>query len=112
MADSHDLPTCQDGTSVPKVSKYVKNKYIILKNHFLHTEVDETNDRVELAITYRWTGWVLRNNRLRSKTAGKLQIMLEESIEECTQFNKGKPEDVNIHVTGWTCKHQDLNRLR
>ena len=29
------------------------------------------------------------------KTAGELPIILEESIEEYTRFNKGEPEDVN-----------------
>ena len=38
----------------------------------------------------------LRNNRLKFKTAGKLPIILEESIEYTTRFNKGKPEDVNM----------------
>jgi hypothetical protein len=31
-------------------------------------------------------------NRLKFKTAGKLPVVLEESIEY-SQFNKGKPED-------------------
>ena len=37
----------------------------------------------------------LRNNRLKFKTAGKLPNVLEEPIEY-TQFNKGKPEAVNM----------------
>jgi hypothetical protein len=36
-------------------------------------------------------------NQLKFKTAGKLPIILEESIEY-----KGNPEDVINHVTGWT----------
>ena len=36
----------------------------------------------------------LRNNRF--ETAGKVPILLEESIEEYTQFSKGKPKDVNM----------------
>ena len=36
----------------------------------------------------------LRNNGLKLETTGKLPIFLEESIEY-TQFDKGKPEDVN-----------------
>ena len=39
---------------------------------------DPTYDREELAISYRWTGWVLINNRWKFKTAGKLPIILEE----------------------------------
>jgi hypothetical protein len=38
----------------------------------------------------------LRNNQFKFKTAEKLPIILEEFIEEYTQFNKGKPKDVNI----------------
>ena len=37
----------------------------------------------------------LRNNWLKSKTAGKLPIVLEESIEY-TQFHEGEVEDVNM----------------
>ena len=36
-----------------------------------------------------------RNNQLKIKTAGKLPILLEKSIEY-SQFNKGKPKDVNM----------------
>ena len=40
----------------------------------------------------------LRNNRLKFKGAGKLPSILEAFIEYGTlpQFNKGRPEDVNM----------------
>ena len=38
----------------------------------------------------------LRNNQLKFKIAGESPIILEEFIEYYTQFNKGKPEDVNM----------------
>ena len=38
----------------------------------------------------------LENKRLKFKTAGKSPNILEEFLEEYTQFHKGKPEDVNI----------------
>ena len=39
------------------------------------------NDRGEPAVSYKWTGWSLRNNRLKFKTVGKLPIILAEFIE-------------------------------
>ena len=46
-----------------------------------------------------------RNNRLKFKTAGKLPIVIEESIEY-TQYSKGKTGGCE-HVTGYyvTCQH-------
>ena len=41
----------------------------------------------------------LRNNRPKFKTARKLPIILEESIEYI-QFNKGKPEAIDILLLG------------
>ena len=37
----------------------------------------------------------LRNNRLKFETAGKLPIIVEEYVEY-PQFNKGKPDGVNM----------------
>ena len=42
----------------------------------------------------------LRINMLKFKTAWKLPIILEESMEYAPQFNKGKPEDVNMQPVG------------
>ena len=54
------------------------------------------NDRGEPAVSYRWTGWVLRNNWLKKfKSAGNLPTILEE-FTEYTQFNNGEPKDVNM----------------
>jgi hypothetical protein len=51
----------------------------------------------------------LKNNRLKLKTAGKLPIILHEFIEYCPiQLKKTGGCQ---HVTDWTCKHSDLNRL-
>ena len=36
----------------------------------------------------------LKNNRFKFKTAGTLPIILKESVEEYTQINKEKMEDV------------------
>ena len=53
----------------------------------------------------------LRNERMRFKTtAGELLIVLEEFIEYIPQINKGITGGCQ-HVTGWACKHEDLNRL-
>ena len=49
-----------------------------------------------------------KNNRLKSKTARKLPVILEEFIEY-TPISYKKGEGYQ-HVTGWTCKHSDLNR--
>ena len=38
---------------------------------------------------------ILRNNRLKFKTSGKLPIILDESVEY-TEFSKEKPKDVNM----------------
>ena len=51
----------------------------------------------------------LRNNRLKLKSAGKLAIILEEFIE--LYPNLVKEIGGCQHVTGWTWKQQDLNRL-
>ena len=70
----------------------------------------QNNDRGEPAVSYRWTGWVWENNQLKFiKTAGKLWIILEEFIEyiPILQRETGGCE----HVTDWTCKYHDLNRL-
>ena len=48
-----------------------------------------SNDRGEPAVSYRWTGWSY------FKTTGKLQIILEKSIEHI-QLNKNETEDVNM----------------
>ena len=60
--------------------------------------------RLSLLKSKQWsgrTGSQLQMNRLslrnnRFETAGKVPILLEESIEEYTQFSKGKPKDVNM----------------
>ena len=51
----------------------------------------------------------LRNNRLRFKNSGELPITLEEFMEYTS--NSFRKTDGYPHVTGWTCKHLDLNRL-
>ena len=38
----------------------------------------ESNDWGEPAVNYKWTGWVLRNNRLKFMTAGELPIIFRE----------------------------------
>ena len=48
-------------------------------------------------------------NRLKFKTSGGLLITLEESMEY-TSNQYRKPEGCQ-HVTGWTCKHKDLNPI-
>ena len=45
----------------------------------------------------------LRNNRLKFKIAGKLPIILEDSIKY-TLFQESKTGGCE-HVTGWTCKN-------
>jgi hypothetical protein len=50
-----------------------------------------------------------RNSRLKFKTAGKSPILLEEFIEYTPIL--WRETGGCQHVTGWTCKHSDLNWL-
>ena len=62
-----------------------------------------TYDRGEPAVSYKFTGWVWEINWLKFKTAGKLPIILEESIEYTPVL--WRKTGGCQHVTGWTCKH-------
>ena len=63
----------------------------------------------ELAVRYRWTGWVLRNKRLKFETSGELQIILRESIEYSS--NDESKTGRCHYVTNWIHNHYDLDRL-
>jgi len=53
------------------------------------------NEQGELTATYRWTGWILENNRLKFGTSGKLPLILEESMN-LIQVNKEQLKDHNM----------------
>ena len=74
----------------------------------LYTTVEKSTGRSRAMIGENRLS--LRINRLKSKTAWKLPIIFEEFIEYTPIFwrKSGRCQ----HVTGWTCKHSDLNRFR
>ena len=70
--------------------------------HYLWSGIERTGGYLQM------NRLSLRNNRLKFKTAGKLPIGLEESIEYTPIY--WRETGGCQHVTGWTCKHSDLNR--
>ena len=81
------------------------------RSHTTHMETSSTWQRRHLWSGTRTGSWLqmsrlsLRNHRSRLETAGKLPIILEEFIEYIPQINKENPEDVDMYVPGWNCKH-------
>ena len=63
----------------------------VWKSNWLHADIYDRGEPVKLQMNRL----SLRNNRLKFKTAGRLPIILQESIEYI-HFNKGKLEDVDI----------------
>jgi hypothetical protein len=82
--------TCQR-TGKPVTHKWHNSTVIIASPQY---EL-EINDRGEPAVSYRWTGWVWdltgRSSRLQENYRS-----FWRNLWNIPQFNKGKPEDVNM----------------
>ena len=98
------LPCFGPSFKCNKKSVYSNKKTRALLHYLLYNRCTDGSrqrgpssyDRGEPAVSYKMNRLSLRNIRLKSKTAGKLPIILEEFIEYSTQSNKGKLEDVNM----------------
>jgi hypothetical protein len=90
--NSRQIPvdSCRTIVNFPVVLNF--NRLFLKLNRFICT-----NDRGEMAVSYRWTGWVWDVTDWSSRLQEKKLITLEEFIEYTPgQFNQGNPKVVNM----------------
>ena len=67
-------------------------------------DIIHSNDRGEPAASYKWTGWVLKNDLLKFKTAGESPIHSEG-------IHRIYPNLMKENQRMWTCNRLDLQTL-